>query len=74
MSHRFTIPLGELRLAKYDLGNKAALLDQVALKDISNKGLMPDKFVPVRMVSRRGICAFAFVFKLSRLTLMSVAV
>jgi rifampicin phosphotransferase len=49
MSQRFTIQLGELRLAKYDLGNKAALLDQVTLKDLGNKGLIPEKFAPVRM-------------------------
>src|ERR1044072_2430661 len=49
MSQRFTIQLGELRLAKYDLGSKAATLDVVSLKDLSNKGLMPAQFVPVQM-------------------------
>lgn len=49
MSQRFSIQLGEFRLAKYDLGSKAATLDVVALKDLSNKGLMPAKFVPVQM-------------------------
>lgn len=49
MSTRFTIQLGELRLAKYDLGNKANLLDQISLKDISNKGLLIENLHFLRM-------------------------
>jgi phosphohistidine swiveling domain-containing protein len=49
MSQRFTLQLGELRLAKYDLGNKAALLDQIALKDLSNKEFVPERARLIRM-------------------------
>ncbi len=49
MSQPFTIKLGELRLAHYDLSAKAALLDQIALRDLSNKGLMPARFAPIKM-------------------------
>lgn len=45
----YTIRLGEVRLAKYNLSNKAALLDQASLRDISNKGLMPAKFAPIQL-------------------------
>src|SRR5947208_79418 len=49
MSQRFTIKLGELRLAHLPLGNKAALLDQITLRDLTNKGLIPPKFAPIQM-------------------------
>ncbi len=45
----FTIRLGEVRLANFDLGNKAGLLDLLALRDISNKGLLPAKFAPIQI-------------------------
>lgn len=50
MSQRFTIQLGELRLVKHDIGSKADLLDQVSLRDHSNKGLPPlEKLTRIRM-------------------------
>ncbi|HWA83034.1 MAG TPA: PEP/pyruvate-binding domain-containing protein, partial [Fimbriimonadaceae bacterium] len=49
MSQRFTIQLGELRLTKYDLGNKAELLDQIALKDFSNKEIIPETLHCLKM-------------------------
>ena len=49
MSQRFTIPLGEIRLAHYDLGGKAGLLDQIAKKDLGNKGIVPDLVTFLKM-------------------------
>lgn len=68
MSQRFTIQLGELRLAKYDLGNKAAFLDQLSFKDLTNKGLIPEKFAPLQIPVPEGCVVLDEFFRHARST------